>query len=211
MFNYVARMRDPKNRMIDGFVAHRCPGCRLLATKCLCDRVPRIETRTRVLVVMHQLETQKPSNTGLLALRCLPNSDVVIRGALDRSTDVPDWREHGDPVLLFPDPDAQPLETWRDNGRPVTLIVPDGTWRQATRARRRVAGLDTVPCAFVARDAPSAYRLRRTPDPRRLSTIEAIAEALAVLESSGGPAARDGLLEIFQIMVERSLAGRVAR
>jgi DTW domain-containing protein len=197
--------------MIDGIVAHRCPGCRLLATKCLCDLVPTIETRTRVVIVLHQLETQKPSNTGHLALRCLPNSDVVIRGRFDRSTEVPDWTARGDPVLLFPHEDALPLETWRDHGRPVTLIVPDGTWRQAARVRRRVSGLDAVPCAFLANHGRSAYRLRRTPDPSRLSTMEAIANALAVLEGGGGADIRGALLRIFHVMVERSLASRTAR
>jgi DTW domain-containing protein YfiP len=197
--------------MVNGIVAHRCPGCRLLVTQCLCAEVPHVVTRTRVVVVLHQLERHKPSNTGHLALRCLPNSEVVIRGALDGTRHVPRWDEHGDPVLLFPHPDALPLETWRDRGRPVTLIVPDGTWRQASRVRRRVPGLDAVPCAFVARDARSGYRLRHTPDPRRLSTLEAIAEALAVLEAAGGPGARDALLRIFAVMVERSLVSRTAR
>jgi DTW domain-containing protein len=211
VFNSHLPLRNPKNRMIDGLVAHRCPGCRLLATKCLCDLVPTIETRTRVLVVLHQLETHKPSNTGHLALRCLPNSGAVIRGRVDRSTEVPDWAAHGDPVLLFPHEDARPLETWRDSPRPVTLIVPDGTWRQAARVRRRVPGLDAVPCAYVARDARSRYRLRHTQDPSRLSTMEAIAEALGVLEPANAGAARESLLAIFGVMVERSLASRTAR
>ena len=67
-----------------------------------------------------------------------------------------------------------------------------------------------VPCAFVARDAPSEYRLRKTPDARRLSTMEAIAEALCLLEGPEGPAARERLLGIFQVMVERSLRGRAS-
>jgi DTW domain-containing protein len=201
-------MRNPGNRMVEGLVGHRCPGCRLLVTACLCDLVPRVETRTRVLVVLHHAETQKPSNTGQLALRCLPNSGVVIRGAPDRSAAVPAWAEHGDPVVLFPHPEARPLADFCAGPRPVTLIVPDGTWRQAQRVRRRIAGLSDVPCAFVTRDAPSAYRLRRTPDERRLSTMEAIAEALGLLEGAPGPAVREALLGIFQIMVERSLRGR---
>jgi hypothetical protein len=114
----------------------------------------------------------------------------------------PDWSAHGDPVLLFPHPDAQPLEAWRDSGRPVTLIVPDGTWRQGQRVRHRIPGLATVPCARIARVAPSTYRLRTSPDPRRLATLEAIAEALGVLE---GEAPRRALLEIFDVMVERAL------
>jgi DTW domain-containing protein YfiP len=201
-------MRNPGNRMVEGLVAHRCPGCRLLVTACLCDLLPRVETRTRVLVVLHHFEMQKPSNTGRLALRCLPNSGAVTHGARDQPAAAPAWAEHGDPVLLFPHPDARPLAAFCGSARPVTLIVPDGTWRQAQRMRRRVAGLGDVPCAFVTRDAPSTYRLRRTHDPGRLSTMEAIAEALGLLEGGQGPGARDDLLRIFQVMVDRSLRGR---
>jgi DTW domain-containing protein YfiP len=184
----------------------------MLVVACLCDLVPRVATRTRVLVVLHHAETQKPSNTGRLALRCLPNSGAVIRGAPGEkaAAPAPAWAEHGDPVVLFPHPDARPLSDFCGGPRPVTLIVPDGTWRQAQRVRRRVAGLGDVPCAFVTRDAPSAYRLRRTPDARRLSTMEAIAEALGLLEGAEGPAARQLLLGIFEVMVERSLRGRAS-
>jgi DTW domain-containing protein YfiP len=201
-------MRNPHNRMLDGRAAHRCAGCRLISRECLCALIPRIETTTRVVVVLHHAEDRKPSNTGRLAQRCLPNSEIVIRGGFEQATGVPDWFAHGDPVLLFPHPDARPLEAWRNSGRPVTLIVPDGTWRQAQRVRRRIAGLASIPCAFVARASPSRYLLRRTPDPRRLATLEAIAEALAVLEGLEGPGVRQALLLIFQEMVERSVRVR---
>jgi DTW domain-containing protein YfiP len=87
----------------------------------------------------------------------------------------------------------------------VTLVVPDGTWRQAQRARRRVPGLAELPCAALPPALPSAYRLRTAPHPGRLATIEAIAEALGILE---GPAPRAALLAIFQVMVERMLRAK---
>ena len=201
-------MRNPHNRMIDGMPSHRCARCRLIQVDCLCGLIPRVSTRTRVVVVLHEREDRKTSNTGRLAVRCLPNSDVVIRGGFDHATPVPSWTDHGDPVLLFPHPDARPLAFWKDSPRPVTLIVPDGTWRQAQRVRRRVLGLGTVPCAFVSREAPSGYRLRHTWDPRRLSTLEAIAEALWILEGPTGSDVREALLRIFQVMVERSMRVR---
>lgn len=194
--------------MIEGMPSHRCQRCRLIQNDCLCALIPQVPTRTRVVVVLHEQEDRKTSNTGRLAARCLPNSDVVIRGGFDHATPVPRWDEHGDPVLLFPHPDAQPLRTWCDHPRPVTLIVPDGTWRQAQRVRRRIAGLGAIPCAAVSRDAPSQYRLRHTWDPRRLSTMEAIAEALLVLEGDAGPDVRAAMLRIFEVMVERSLRVR---
>jgi DTW domain-containing protein YfiP len=221
-------MRNPIYRRSAEAMARRCPDCRLARTACLCALIPRIDTRTRVVLILHQLEGQKTSNTGRLALRCLTNGEVVIRGDRARAiaprqvvvpavstagispsaaTDQPpvDWTAHGDPVLLFPHEDARPIEAWRGNPRPVTLIVPDGTWPQGQRVRRRIAGLDRVPCATISRTAPSRYRLRTTADPRRLATLEAIAEALGVLEGDGP---REALLGIFDTLVERVLKAR---
>jgi DTW domain-containing protein YfiP len=221
-------MRNPLYRLGTGLAPHRCPQCRLARPACLCALLPRVETRTRVVLVLHQLEDRKTSNTGRLAIRCLPNSEIVIRGDRSRAQ-VPagihpppsgsaggapsaaarqppvDWSALGDPVLLFPHADARPIESWRGNARPVTLVVPDGTWGQGQRVRSRIAGLADIPCATVTRDEPSRYRLRTTADPRRLSTLEAIAEALGVLEGDGP---REALLHIFDVMVERSLDAR---
>ena len=58
----------------------RCPECRLHRTLCLCALIPRLVTRTKVVLVMHDLELRKPTNTGTLAARCLPNSSVLVRG-----------------------------------------------------------------------------------------------------------------------------------
>jgi len=236
-------MRNPANRAnsfgIDGVTGgrpERCAQCRLFRHHCLCGLLPRVETRTRVVVVLHQLEDHKTSNTGRLAHRCLPNSEIVFRGDPERARRAylakrapplepdepdpgavaitrappagprwPDWTAHGDPVLLFPHPDAAPLERWRDHPRPLTLIVPDGTWRQGQRVRHRTPGLATIPCAAISRPEPSNYRLRTASDPRRLATLEAIAEALGILE---GDEPRRALLAIFDVMVQRSLRAR---
>ena len=58
----------------------RCPDCRLHRSVCICALLPRIQTRTRLVLVLHQLEARKPTNTGLVAARCLTNSAVVYRG-----------------------------------------------------------------------------------------------------------------------------------
>ena len=58
----------------------RCRECRMHLSLCICALLPRIETRTRVVLIIHQLESLKPTNTGAVAARCLPNSAVVYRG-----------------------------------------------------------------------------------------------------------------------------------
>jgi DTW domain-containing protein YfiP len=177
----------------------RCPDCHLHRSLCLCALVPRVETRTRVVLVMHQLELNKPTNTGCLAVRCLPNSEVVVRGR-EASHRAP-APFPGLPLLLFPHAGAQPLERFRHGDQPVTLIVPDGTWRQAARVRRRVPGLEGIPCVALP-PRTSGYRLRQSVRPGRLSTMEAIARALGVLE---GAAVEEPLAHIHQVMVDRTL------
>src|SRR5689334_14281839 len=48
----------------------RCADCRMHRGLCICALLPRISTRTRVVLVLHQLEALKPTNTGILAAKC---------------------------------------------------------------------------------------------------------------------------------------------
>jgi DTW domain-containing protein YfiP len=112
--------------------------------------------------------------------------------------------------LLYPAEDARPLsEFQRDDEVPLMLIVPDATWSQAARMRKRVPGLATVPCAHLPIDLVSEYRLRHDPRPAHLSTLQAIAVALGILE---GPAIEAALLQVQRVMVDRTLwtKGRLA-
>ncbi len=70
---------------------------------CLCAVLPRIETRTRLVLVIHRYEDRKPTNTGRLATESLVNSEVVVRGHESRPTG-PIWLPPGaQPVFLFPE------------------------------------------------------------------------------------------------------------
>jgi DTW domain-containing protein YfiP len=183
-------------------------------TLCICALIRPIATRTQVVLILHQLEQDKPTNTGRLAARCLDNSRVIESGAGGHHAPEPDasgaWTAPGtQALLLFPHPEARPLEDWRDSPRRITLVVPDGTWRQAKKARRRIAGLAELPCVGLPAAGPSSYRLRHAARPDRLATIEAIARALGILE---GPEVQQQLDYIFRVMVDRTLwtNGRIA-
>ncbi|HWE27430.1 MAG TPA: tRNA-uridine aminocarboxypropyltransferase, partial [Polyangia bacterium] len=180
----------------------RCVRCRMHECLCVCSLIPRIETRTRLLLVIHRDEERKPTNSGQLAALCLPNSEVCVRGVVGQPAPrfTPDAATQ--PLLLFPHERAVPIATFAGSTRPVTIIVPDGTWRQAAKVRQRMPGLAEVPCVSLPPDAPTSYRLRAEFHDDRLATLEAIARALEILE---GPAVRDALERLFRIMVERTL------
>jgi DTW domain-containing protein YfiP len=199
---------------------------------CICALLPRLETRTRVVLLLHQLEVIKPTNTGLVAARCLANSAVVYRGRAPGApggaadAEAPDagasLAEQADRLaaaipagtraaFLFPHPSAEPLEAFAAGGAPVTLVVPDGTWSQAARARSRLGRALDLPCVTLAGGAGAAGGRLRTPTrPGRLATLEALALALGVLE---GPQVEAELLRVFRVMTDRTLwtNGRLPR
>lgn len=182
--------------------AQRCPGCHMHRALCVCALVPRLETRTRLALVIHRYEDRKPTNTGRIATACLPNSEVLVRGHEGQDAAVV-FAEGSEPLLLFPHEDAEPLDRFVASTRPVTLVVPDGTWRQASKMRRRVPGLSNVRCvALPASPDRPTLRLRAEAHAHGLSTLEAIARALGVLE---GPAVQTALEHLYLTIVERTL------
>lgn len=176
---------------------------------CICELIPRIETDTHLVLILHQLESRKTTNTGCLATRCLPNSRIVMRGQGEPVPNEKLWPETHQPVLLFPCAGAQPLTRVMarqpPDAKPFALIVPDGTWTQAARARRRIPCLTQIPAVTIAADGPSMYRLRTANEPGQVCTMEAIALALEQLEGSRGADVRRQLDTILRVMVDRTM------
>jgi DTW domain-containing protein YfiP len=194
----MSRRDNPRNR---------CLRCRMRPGLCVCDLIPqpRIETRTRLVLIIHRFEDRKPTNTGRLAAECLANSETIVRGHESRPSPPFVSAPGTQPLLLFPHEGATLLTELRKPTRPVTLIVPDGNWRQASKVRNRVPGLRDVPCVSLPAGAPSQYQLRTESREAGLATIEAIARAMCLLE---GELVERALEVVFRAMVERTLSLR---
>jgi DTW domain-containing protein YfiP len=178
------------------------------APLCICASIPRLTTTTRVIVLMHHREVKMPTNTGRLAHRCLVNSRLILRGLKDDPAELdPGELFTGAPLLLHPTEDAITLdEGFRARvPPPYTLIVPDGSWRQASKMGSREQSLRALVRVKLGALAPSRYQLRKETKPGGLATIEAIGRALGFLES---PDIESALEKIFELMVERTLRSR---
>lgn len=192
----------------------RCPRCVLRRELCVCALVPRIETRTRVVLLMHAQEEKKPSNTGRLAHLCLPNSEIRLRGLRDGTPLNLDglFDDEYETWMLHLSHESEELNSERAARmeKPVRLLVPDGTWSQASRLGSMLAKRHPrIRHMKLKADVPSNYRLRTEHDPNGLATFEAIARALGILESA---AVREEMEKIFRIMTDRVLwtRGKIA-
>lgn len=186
----------------------RCSRCRLHQELCLCQLFPKIETRTRVVVLMHAQEEVKPTNTGRLAHLCLPNSEIRLSGTEDRKPlNIEGLNgEVQETWMLHLSHESSDLTPAMVPAHPIRLLVPDGTWSQASRLGSKLARkLPNVKHVMLKADAPSNYRLRSEHHPDGLATFEAIARALGVIE---GPAIRTEMERFFQIATDRMLYTR---
>ena len=185
-----------------------CESCGVSAAACLCDVVPRIEVRTKVCLVIHHRELSRSSNTGLLATRALLNSEVRVRGEQRQALDLKDLLTAPYRSLLFyPSADAVELNQALvlQDSRPIQLLVPDGTWRQARKIQSRHPELRDLPRVKISTPNTSIFQLRAQSKPERMATLQAIAEGLGIIE---GDVVRVQLLKLYQAKIARTLKAR---
>ena len=156
-----------------------------------------MENRTRVLFVRHWQERVRTTNSGRWAALCLARCETVDHGVPGAPLDV-DRIPTSDVAVLFPSPSGgvpSPL--------PGTLVVLDATWAQARRMLQRIPALRAMPRLSLS--GWPAERLREPPVADGMSTIEAVAGALALL---GDEEAARALHRTWDLAVERSLSLR---
>jgi len=188
--------------------SERCQRCRMHVHRCICRSIPRYDLNTRIVLVMHHREQIKTTATGPLALEALPNSELRIHGQKYLPLDFSDLNHPGRrTLLLYPGDDAPILNRnfLDQDNRPVTLVVPDGNWRQASRMGRRIPGLEHAEMVRLPEGSQTRWGIRRERHREGLATFEAIARALGIIES---PDVQAGMEELFNLMVQRTLHSR---
>lgn len=157
-----------------------CQRCLLRLEICICASLPRVKTRTKVLIVQHVTELRLTSNTGRLAALALPNACIQSYGG----------GEPFDGSVLLAEPAAL-LYSAAASGRsgaapelpPISkLVVLDGSFRQARRMYKRIEALRLLPELALPAPVVVPHRLRQPPHEAGMSTLEAIAHAIALLE-----------------------------
>lgn len=183
----------------------RCEKCRINHLLCFCELFPQINLATKVLVIMHRAERMLPSNTARLATNSLINSELRIRGLENAPLDLSDLdQDQTEHLVLFPSDNSIMLDETliKSIKKPITLIVPDGSWNQAKNTIRREEHLKKFQKVTLPKGELSQYHLRSEPSDESVSTFEAIERALTIIH---GEKATVELKKIFTIMVERTL------
>lgn len=153
----------------------RCPVCLLKVRLCVCRLIPRVEARTPLVIVRHFLERRRPGATARFAASAIVGTKMIDHGARGEPTVVPPFPEGT--WLLFPGGAAPPPPADVRG-----LVVVDGSWHQVRRMVYRVAGVGALPRLSLPPPPPGTFRPRKTRLAEGMSTLEAIAAALAYVE-----------------------------
>lgn len=179
-----------------------CYDCFRPAALCYCDARPCLDNRTHVTVVQHPREQFHPLGTARIVARSLRNVELIVARA--------GWARAGarelfpaGAALLYPGPGSRELADIPARERPKALVVLDGTWHHARTLYRDHPLLRELPLVSFVPARPTEYRVRREPKVEYVSTVEAVATALALLEPGLGAG---DLLPPFRRMIDLHLA-----
>lgn len=204
-----------------GSAPGRCERCRLYGRYCICAWQPHVDTRAGVCLLMGDIESLKPSNTGWLIADLVAEthafqwSRTVIDPALIALLTDPRWQ----PYVVFPGEFVAPERVVtsllpattakaESAARRPLFVLLDGTWSEARKMFNKSRYLDGLPVLSLHPEQRSNYRLRRAARDDHFCTAEVGAMCL---ELAGEPHAAEALSAWLDLFTEHYLLGKQNR
>lgn len=203
-----------------GSAPGRCERCRLYGLYCICAWQPRVDTRAGMCLLMGDIESLKPSNTGWLIADLVAEthafqwSRTVIDPALIALLNDPRWQ----PFVVFPGEFVAPERVVTSLPPPAPVpgglarqplfVLLDGTWSEARKMFNKSRYLDALPVLSLHPEQRSNYRLRRAARDDHFCTAEVGAMCLELADE---PRAAEALAAWLDLFTEHYLLGKQNR
>lgn len=181
-----------------------CYRCHKVEALCVCARIAPVKCTTPVFVVQHPREARHPIGSLRFARLGLQDCQVHVAeaagdGRVRTAAAIPEGA-----ALLFPGPEARPIDELEGAQRPRALVALDGTWSTVKALLKGDPRLAKLPRVRLPNAHPQRYRIRREPRDECMSTLEAIATALAYLEPER-KAELAALMQAFDTMIDQQI------
>ncbi|WP_404340335.1 tRNA-uridine aminocarboxypropyltransferase [Pseudoalteromonas mariniglutinosa] len=166
----------------------QCNHCGFSLKTCLCDAISIVNNRIKIIILRHPSEQKNSKNTAHLLTLGL-KSYALYNGESTHDFAVIDTLPIATTALLYPDEQAMLLDNdaiQTDFSKaPLThLVVIDGTWKKAYKIRQLTPSLANFRCLSFAQLPENKYSIRKAPRADSLSTLEAVAHSLYLLEQA---------------------------
>ncbi|MDD1826651.1 DTW domain-containing protein [Photobacterium sp. ZSDE20] len=162
-----------------------CSGCGF-THQCICHRIPSTDSQIHVVLLTHENELSRDTNTGKLLQQSLEQCESFV---WQRKTPPAELMtlledETRQPFLLFPSDESvecQQAVLNKANDREPLFIILDGTWQEAKKMLNKSPWLQAIPQIHLDITSESSYTLRRNQDSGHLCTCEVGVELLKAL------------------------------
>jgi len=153
-----------------------CYRCFRPEAHCVCSLISPFYAHVNTLILQHPNERKKYYSTAKLLVSAIENSRV-LRGVEFCSTQLEELLAGQECYLLYPSATASDCSEVSLSTKN-TVIVIDGTWREAGKIIFRNSFLKELPQLSFKRQLQSQYHIRKQPKAGCLSTIESVAHLL---------------------------------
>lgn len=160
-----------------------CEQCHYPQNTCVCAHIKSISIPLNVIIIQHPKEATHAKNTARLVTMCIPSACIVLSNDDDAMHTLAQYSCKQTTALIYPSESSIALEDLSRTQKQQykTLILIDGSWKQAFGIVKRSSWLQTLPAYHFSNAAPSQYAIRHTSLPHALSTLEAAAHSISCL------------------------------
>ena len=178
-----------------------CPECDFLKSRCLCSTLKVLNNQTHLIILQHPSEQKHPLNTVRIMKKSFQKISLLVgedfSSDLKLNTVLADSSKYC--ALLYPEADATILNSCAPVPHITDLIIIDGTWRKAKKIYGLSQNLKHLPKLRLIPEQQTDYRIRKSTNENALSTLEAAASALMILEPR---LETQSLLNSFHFMID---------
>lgn len=181
MYNY----SKCTNEIVYSMARPLCKRCSFSLSTCICDAIICVNNHTQVVILQHPSEAKISKNTAQLLALSLKHCDI-IKGENNQDFICLQKLPVESTVLLYPNEHAIELDLPNNKERlkPIThLIVIDGTWNKAFKILQLTPLLQQFKTVSFNHIPTNRYTIRKAPRADSLSTLEAVAHSLSLIET----------------------------
>lgn len=160
-----------------------CQQCHYPKPSCICHAVVGVNNRCKIWVLQHPHEVKQAKNTVRLLQLALNKIEVVVGQYPDDFTQIAAL-PLANTALLYPSEQARFLDeaSCGANAQLQNLVVLDGTWKKTHRLLQQNPWLTQFQCVSFSRLPTNQYTIRKANKANSLSTLEAVAHSLHLIE-----------------------------
>ncbi|WP_371189080.1 tRNA-uridine aminocarboxypropyltransferase [Thalassotalea maritima] len=162
-----------------------CTRCERPLVTCICDCIRPIDNQVEICFLQHPSESKQAKGSVKLAHLCLNKSRIIVGENFTNNDELNQMlqRPRQQAYLLYPSESATVATPMAAKLQANTLlIVLDGTWKKAYKMLQLSKNVQALPRLTLDKQIKSQYVIRKHHKPTDVSSLEACAHALAILE-----------------------------